>query len=251
MKVTYIHHSSFLVELDHMAMLFDYFEGDIPAFGEGKPLVVFASHRHGDHFAPVIFELAGKYPQVYYILSDDIWKKRVPDSLKEQTRFMGPGETLALFFDASGRNSFCGEGAGEPDLSVKTFRSTDEGVAFLIQAEGRTIYHAGDLRGNRRIITGRCGTISAEKWKSWRAPTSIWRLCLLIPDRKRTFTWVWTTLCGWLGRIRYSPCISGGILKLPGGLRLCRAPRNIRIRYRRFIAEASNLLWGEIPAKRR
>lgn len=145
MKVTYIHHSSFLVELDHMAMLFDYFEGDIPAFGEGKPLVVFASHRHGDHFAPVIFELAGKYPQVYYILSDDIWKKRVPDSLKEQTRFMGPGETLALFFDASVRNSFCGEGAGEPDLSVKTFRSTDEGVAFLIQAEGRTIYHAGDL----------------------------------------------------------------------------------------------------------
>lgn len=28
MKVTYIHHSSFLVELDHMAMLFDYFEGE-------------------------------------------------------------------------------------------------------------------------------------------------------------------------------------------------------------------------------
>lgn len=30
-------------------------------------------------------------------------------------------------------------------LSIQTLRSTDEGVAFLIQAEGRTFYHAGDL----------------------------------------------------------------------------------------------------------
>ena len=30
-------------------------------------------------------------------------------------------------------------------LHIKTFRSTDEGVAFLILTEGKTIYHAGDL----------------------------------------------------------------------------------------------------------
>ena len=47
MKVTYIHHSSFMAELEHAALLFDYFEGEGPA-GEGdKPLFVFASHRHG------------------------------------------------------------------------------------------------------------------------------------------------------------------------------------------------------------
>lgn len=28
---------------------------------------------------------------------------------------------------------------------VKTLRSTDEGVAFLVQAEEKTLYHAGDL----------------------------------------------------------------------------------------------------------
>lgn len=50
MKVTYIHHSSFLVETDENYFLFDYFEGELPEFKEDKPLLVFASHRHGDHF---------------------------------------------------------------------------------------------------------------------------------------------------------------------------------------------------------
>ena len=30
-------------------------------------------------------------------------------------------------------------------LSVRTLRSTDAGVAFLVETEGKTIYHAGDL----------------------------------------------------------------------------------------------------------
>ena len=29
MKITYIHHSSFMAELDHAVLLFDYFEGNI------------------------------------------------------------------------------------------------------------------------------------------------------------------------------------------------------------------------------
>ncbi len=69
MKVTYIHHSSFLVETDENYFLFDYFEGELPEFKEDKPLLVFASHRHGDHFSPVIFELAGKHKRlVLYFL---------------------------------------------------------------------------------------------------------------------------------------------------------------------------------------
>ena len=34
MKVTYIHHSGFMAELEHAALLFDYFEGEIPAVEE-------------------------------------------------------------------------------------------------------------------------------------------------------------------------------------------------------------------------
>ena len=58
MKVTYTHHSSFMAELEHAALLFDYFEGEIPAVEGDKPLFVFASHRHGDHFSRAIFDLA-------------------------------------------------------------------------------------------------------------------------------------------------------------------------------------------------
>ena len=39
MKITYIHHSSFLVEMDQAAFLFDYFEGQLPEILD-KPLVI-------------------------------------------------------------------------------------------------------------------------------------------------------------------------------------------------------------------
>lgn len=135
MKITYIHHSSFLVELEQAMILFDYFEGELPKMDSGKPLFVFASHRHGDHFSPVIFELAKAHENIRYILSDDIWKKRVPEALQEKATFMGAGE----------RQCFSGGTSSGFEITVKTLRSTDEGVAFIIEAEGKTIYHAGDL----------------------------------------------------------------------------------------------------------
>ena len=96
MKVTYIHHSSFLVETDENYFLFDYFEGELPEFKEDKPLLVFASHRHGDHFSPVIFELAGKHKKTGFVLSDDIWKRRVSEEFLGKTYFTGPGEELDM-----------------------------------------------------------------------------------------------------------------------------------------------------------
>lgn len=133
MKITYIHHSSFLVELEHIALLFDYFEGELPALSEDKHLFVFASHRHGDHFSPVIFELDKGKKKVTYVLSDDIWRRQVPEDMIGRTVFLGPGESVQLKDQAGGT------------LDIQTFKSTDEGVAFLVQAEGKVIYHAGDL----------------------------------------------------------------------------------------------------------
>ena len=132
MKITYIHHSSFMAELEHTALLFDYFEGDIPEIPEDKPLFVFASHRHGDHFSRSIFDLSDGRRKVTYVLSDDIWRRQVPEELLGRTTFMGPGESGCL-----------ADGAGQP-LEIEAFKSTDEGVAFLIKAEGQVIYHAGD-----------------------------------------------------------------------------------------------------------
>ena len=133
MKITYIHHSSFMAELEHTALLFDYFEGDIPEIPEDKPLFVFASHRHGDHFSRSIFDLSDGRRKVTYVLSDDIWRRQVPEELLGRTTFMGPGESGCL-----------ADGAGQP-WEIEAFKSTDEGVAFLIKAEGQVIYHAGDL----------------------------------------------------------------------------------------------------------
>jgi len=72
MKITYIHHSSFSVELDNTILLFDYFKGNLPSFDKNKKLYVFSSHSHHDHFDESIFNIEKTHPNVEYILSNDI-----------------------------------------------------------------------------------------------------------------------------------------------------------------------------------
>ena len=134
MKITYIHHSSFLVELDCSYLLFDYTEGIIPELNPDKPLYVFASHRHGDHYSAVIFNLMQKRENIRYILSNDIWRKRLPEEAFPIT--------ISMKHYANAEVS-CGPEGGS--VKITTFKSTDEGVAFLVEAEGKRIYHAGDL----------------------------------------------------------------------------------------------------------
>lgn len=131
MNITYIHHSGYLVELDHTLLLFDYVGGPLPRLNPEKKLVIFSSHRHEDHFDPMIFDLAESCQDVRFVLSDDIWKKRVPSPLLGQTDFVKPGMELAL---PEGWN-----------VKLRTYRSTDEGVAFFVESENHTVYHAGDL----------------------------------------------------------------------------------------------------------
>ena len=75
LKITFIYHSGFAVETLDCTLLFDYYRGDIPEFAAEKPLYVFSSHKHADHFNFQIFDLAEKYKEIHYILSDDIRKK--------------------------------------------------------------------------------------------------------------------------------------------------------------------------------
>lgn len=132
MKITYIYHSSFLAELEHVTMLFDYYSGTLPEIKEDRPLVVFASHFHGDHYAPVIYDLADVRDDVQYVLSDDISKKNIPEQVLNRVTFVKAGEKYTLQ-------------TGGIALDIETFQSTDEGVAFWISCEGKEIYHAGDL----------------------------------------------------------------------------------------------------------
>ena len=133
MNITYIGHSGFLAEFSHCCCLFDYYEGKIPELDKDKPLFIFVSHRHQDHFNPEIFRIAGPR-EIHYILSSDT-KRYMRDRLDlTGLHFMKAEETLSLTWGEEG----CA-------LSVKTLRSTDCGVAFLVHTEGKDIYHAGDL----------------------------------------------------------------------------------------------------------
>lgn len=133
MKITYIHHSSFMAELNYAVFLFDYFEGNIPETDREKPLFVFTSHRHGDHLSHSIFDLEESHGNVAYVLSDGTWIRQMPEDLLDRTVFLGPGKEVSLR-----------DGAGNP-VDIQTFKSADKRVAFLISLEHRTIYHAGDL----------------------------------------------------------------------------------------------------------
>ncbi len=139
MKITYIHHSSFSVEFDAAVFLFDYFEGELPVFPKEKELVVFASHRHHDHFDRSVFCLAEEYPSVRFILSKDIrmsenYRRRmgISDEMAERVAYVGKNQTQELWV------------GGRP-LRMETLASTDEGVAFVLEYEGKRLYHAGDL----------------------------------------------------------------------------------------------------------
>ncbi|BCJ95854.1 hydrolase [Anaerocolumna cellulosilytica] len=145
MKVTYIHHSCFSVEMEHVIFLFDYYKGNLPDFNPDKHIFVFASHKHGDHFDPVIFDLNGKYPHVTFILSKDIRmskgymeKLQITDEMKERILYTSKNVTLTLPVDIFNEPL-------DSSLTVETLTSTDAGVAFIVTWQQQTIYHAGDL----------------------------------------------------------------------------------------------------------
>ena len=121
MKVTFIEHSGFMVEMEQNVLLFDYYQGEIPSFDGSKTLYVFASHSHADHYDPAIWKLKEQYKDIHYILSDDI--KDNED---------------AVVMKAHEKKEVAG-------IEIETLRSNDMGVAFLVKVEVKTIYHAGDL----------------------------------------------------------------------------------------------------------
>jgi len=139
-KVTFLYHSGFLVELPNVIFLFDYYKGVIPELDGSKPLYIFSSHRHPDHFCFEIFALAEKYPNVKYLLSRDIGKKYKKKYMLEKK---GLSEDLYRSITYLREDGQWEDGA----VIVQAIPSTDAGVAFLVQEkqEKRTVYHAGDL----------------------------------------------------------------------------------------------------------
>ena len=152
-SIDYIGHSGFVVETEKALMLFDYYRGDLSVLDQkpaDKPLFVFASHAHGDHYNPGILKLAGKKREVRYLFSFDI-RNRVR---KKEAQDLG-----IRFLDADQSYEIPGFG------TVETFLSTDEGVAFYIDTGNAAIFHAGDLN-----------------WWDWEGEPAQW-----LADQERVF----------------------------------------------------------------
>ncbi len=129
MIVSYIYHSGFLVETADCYYLFDYYKGELPALTPEKPILVFASHNHQDHYNPTIFELLqGRgMQQITAVLAKDIPAKKYSQDI--DCIRVSSHQTYEL----------------PHKTRLQTLLSTDAGVAFLLQCPDGTIYHAGDL----------------------------------------------------------------------------------------------------------
>lgn len=127
MKVTFICHSSFALELHESVLIFDYYgEGKLPELSGDKQIYFLNSHGHPDHFTREILKLRDQYPEAVYILSKDIYFRK--EDRKDWICSVKPRETYEI-----------------GNLHLQTLRSTDMGVAFVVETEGKRIYHAGDL----------------------------------------------------------------------------------------------------------
>ena len=149
MKITYLYHSGFAVELQTHVLVFDYYKGKLPKWDGEKSILFFASHKHHDHFDFTVFDLGSQYEKHHYFFSSDIKltdkyleRNGVSPSVKEVITNIGKNRTLEW-----------------EDVTIETLRSTDEGVAFIVTVEGKTFYHAGDLN-----------------WWHWEGEAASWNL---------------------------------------------------------------------------
>ena len=80
MKLTYIFHSGFSLETEQCVLVFDYWMDPANVMSgllkTEKPMYVFSSHFHEDHFNRDIFMWKNEKPDIKYILSKDILKHR-------------------------------------------------------------------------------------------------------------------------------------------------------------------------------
>lgn len=133
LKLTYLFHSGFVIETSNSILIFDYWmdpSNSLSAIFQSsseKRIYVFASHFHEDHFSRTIFEWKAKSTNITYILSKDILKHRRAQK-DEANVWLAKGGTWT-----------------DECVRVAALGSNDSGVSWIVEAEGKRIFHAGDL----------------------------------------------------------------------------------------------------------
>ena len=133
MEVQFLYHSGFALLAEQATVLFDLFDPEgkgpslAPLLSRPGALYVLSSHSHHDHYSvPLMQEILSNRPDAKFILAKEIAKGK---------RFLPPN---AAFLRAGERFS---DGA----LFVEAHGSTDVGVSFYLELEGKKLFHAGDL----------------------------------------------------------------------------------------------------------
>ncbi len=153
MQLTYIFHSGFALEAEQCILIFDFWmdpAGVVPRLLDtGKPLYVFSSHFHEDHFNRRIFSWRGEGRSVTYILSKDILRHRRAQAAEADVWLAKGGRWQDSL------------------LQVCATGSTDSGVSWIVEVAGKRLFHAGDLNNwYARFLTPdyRGGTVRSPEF---------------------------------------------------------------------------------------
>ena len=135
MRITCLGHSGFAVECDNGAvtLVFDYYTDHRlvldPILSRARRLRVLVSHSHRDHLCHDIFGWRDRCADTHYVIANECRRKlaRCMDITAWPITFMHHGEDW-----------------GDGHVQVHAFGSTDVGVSYLVEVEGRRVFHAGD-----------------------------------------------------------------------------------------------------------
>lgn len=147
LTLTYIYHDGFLLQTPQANIIFDYWkdpEQAEPRFLQQldphKPLYVLVTHHHKDHYNPEIFQWAGKFQKIHYVLSRDTFRAArhffSPASLYRGLKRIDPG----LVSDLAPGDVF-----DDGTVRIRAFGSTDIGNSYMVTVDGEKVFHAGDL----------------------------------------------------------------------------------------------------------
>lgn len=137
-NIHYLYHSGFSVETKNYFLIFDYYKDSFSDkekiidnglisndfIKSKKNVIVFSSHKHPDHFNPVILKWADVNKDIKYILSSDIKIENYKENYYKLSKY----EDLNL-----------------DNIYIKAYGSTDIGISYLVKVDGVTLFHAGDL----------------------------------------------------------------------------------------------------------
>jgi ankyrin repeat protein/L-ascorbate metabolism protein UlaG (beta-lactamase superfamily) len=137
--VWYVGHSGWAVQTRDHFLLFDVTPRErpadeaslvngnvVPAELSGLNVAAFASHVHGDHFDPAIFDWRSELDDPTYVLGFH----PAPGTFEGEPpayEYVDPGEPREI-----------------DGLRIRTIESNDSGVGFVVEVDGLVIFHPGD-----------------------------------------------------------------------------------------------------------